>query len=79
MSIDQPLYVLSYSNVILITVSIDQPLYVRPHSKAVVMMAMTEDTRFLSRHLVMDYSLLVGLDEASGQLVVGIIGDNNIC
>ena len=37
-------------------------------------MAITNDTQFLSSHLVMDYSLLVGMDENTKELVVGIIG-----
>lgn len=56
------------------TVSVDSPLYIRPHSKAVLNAAILADTDFLSRHLVMDYSLLVGLNESTKELVVGIIG-----
>ena len=53
---------------------IDQPLHVREHSKAVLTRAIMCDTHFLSSHLVMDYSLLVGLDENNKELVLGIIG-----
>ena len=34
---------------------------------------MWKDTSFLAKLGVMDYSLLVGIDEVNGQLVVGII------
>lgn len=34
------------------------------------------DTLFLSRLDVMDYSLLVGIDEEKQELVVGIVGKN---
>lgn len=53
--------------------SVDSPLYLRPHSKSVLKMAITNDSQFLSKNLVMDYSLLVGLDDSTKELVVGII------
>ncbi|XP_070187506.1 1-phosphatidylinositol 3-phosphate 5-kinase-like isoform X2 [Littorina saxatilis] len=53
--------------------SVDSPLYLRPHSKSVLKTAITNDSMFLSTNLVMDYSLLVGLDEVTKELVVGII------
>ncbi|KAK2183696.1 hypothetical protein NP493_299g00022 [Ridgeia piscesae] len=53
--------------------SIDSPLYIRPHSKFVLNSAINNDTHFLSSHIVMDYSLLVGLDTKRNELVVGII------
>ena len=57
----------------LLKVSVDSPLYVHPHSKAVLTSAITHDTQFLADHSVMDYSLLVGCDCATNELVVGII------
>ena len=57
----------------LLKVSVDSPLYVYPHSKAVLTSAITRDTQFLADHSVMDYSLLVGCDDAANELVVGII------
>ena len=57
-----------------VAASVDSPLYLRPHAKSVLKTAITNDSMFLSRNLVMDYSLLVGLDEATKELVVGIIG-----
>ncbi|XP_063957816.1 1-phosphatidylinositol 3-phosphate 5-kinase-like isoform X2 [Lytechinus pictus] len=52
---------------------VDSPLYIRMHSKTALAMAIKADTEFLSSHLVMDYSLLVGLDENTKELVIGII------
>ncbi|KAL5017949.1 hypothetical protein ScPMuIL_003671 [Solemya velum] len=57
----------------LLKVSVDSPLYIRSHSKTVLALAIDRDSRFLASNLVMDYSLLVGLDEGKKQLVVGII------
>ncbi|KAL3891964.1 hypothetical protein ACJMK2_004204 [Sinanodonta woodiana] len=53
--------------------AVDCPLYIRPHSKSLLTMAISQDSQFLSRNLVMDYSLLVGVDEQRRELVVGII------
>lgn len=38
------------------------------------MKAINNDVTFLASQYIMDYSLLVGLDESSQELVVGIIG-----
>jgi len=51
----------------------ESPLFIRPHSKAILSKAIYNDTEFLSTNMVMDYSLLVGIDEAKSELVVGII------
>eukprot|EP00794_Sanderia_malayensis_P017724 gene17724-19496_t len=51
----------------------ESPLFIRPHSKATLSKAIHNDTEFLSNHSVMDYSLLVGIDEVNFELVVGII------
>lgn len=59
---------------LIISVSCDSPLYVRPHAKAVLNKAIEMDTKFLSDNSVMDYSLLVGLDPSTDELVLGIIG-----
>lgn len=37
------------------------------------MTAILRDTRFLSNKLIMDYSLLCGIDEEDNQIAVGII------
>lgn len=57
------------------TVTCDNPLYILPHSKTILMQAIHNDTLFLSTQYVMDYSLLVGLDQTKQELVVGIIGN----
>ncbi|XP_065919768.1 1-phosphatidylinositol 3-phosphate 5-kinase-like isoform X3 [Dysidea avara] len=49
------------------------PIYLRSYSKAVLMKAIQEDTKFLSHHNVMDYSMLTGIDENSKELVLGMI------
>lgn len=54
----------------------DAPLFIRAHSKAVLSKGIHNDTEFLSTNMVMDYSLLVGIDEATMKLVVGIIGNS---
>ncbi|XP_037768106.1 1-phosphatidylinositol 3-phosphate 5-kinase isoform X2 [Chelonia mydas] len=51
----------------------DNPLYIRSHCKAVLRASIHSDSHFLSSHLIIDYSLLVGRDDTSNQLVVGII------
>ena len=57
----------------LLKMSVDSPLYIQLHSKAVLTSAITRDTQFLANHSVMDYSLLVGCDESTNELVIGII------
>lgn len=54
----------------------DNPLYIRSHCKAILRAAILSDAHFLSSHLIIDYSLLVGRDDATDELVVGIIGKN---
>ena len=53
----------------------DNPLYIRAHCKAILRAAIHSDAYFLSSHLIIDYSLLVGRDDTTDQLVVGIIGE----
>ena len=56
-------------------VSCENPLYIRPHTKTVLSVALANDSKFLKEQSVMDYSLLVGLDTSTNELVVGIIGE----
>lgn len=51
----------------------ESPLYIREHSKRLLRTSVWNDTLFLSKLNVMDYSLLVGVDEEKGELVVGIV------
>ena len=53
---------------------LETPLYVRGYSQGVLNKALNGDTQFLSSQLVMDYSLLVGIDDETNQLIVGLIG-----
>lgn len=48
-----------------------KPLYILSHSKAVLREAICRDASFLEKNCVMDYSLLVGIDE--NFLILGII------
>ncbi|KAG2235832.1 hypothetical protein INT48_003944 [Thamnidium elegans] len=49
------------------------PLFIRTHSKEILRSSLHNDTLFLSQRNVMDYSLLVGIDEEKQELVVGIV------
>ncbi|KAB7498626.1 1-phosphatidylinositol 3-phosphate 5-kinase, partial [Armadillidium nasatum] len=57
----------------LLQMACSSPFYLRPHGKDVLTRAIVEDSNFLSQQFIMDYSLLVGVDEENNQLVVGII------
>lgn len=50
-----------------------RPLPLTDRAKAVFHMSILNDTLFLSIINVLDYSILVGIDESAGELVVGII------
>ncbi|KAJ1650434.1 Mitochondrial distribution and morphology protein 12 [Dispira simplex] len=49
------------------------PLYVREHSKELIQSSIWNDTLFLANHDIVDYSLLVAIDEEKHDLVVGIV------
>jgi 1-phosphatidylinositol-3-phosphate 5-kinase len=51
----------------------ESPLFIREHSKRLLRASVWNDTLFLSKLNVMDYSLLVGIDETRHELVVGIV------
>jgi 1-phosphatidylinositol-3-phosphate 5-kinase len=51
----------------------ESPLFVREHSKKLLKASVWNDTLFLARQNVMDYSLMVAVDEKRKELVVGII------
>lgn len=57
------------------SVSWSKPLYVLSHSKAILREAIIRDATFLERNHVMDYSLLVGLNNVDRTLVLGVIGE----
>lgn len=51
----------------------ENPLFAREHSKKLLRVSVWNDTLFLARQNVMDYSLMVAVDEARKELVVGVI------
>ncbi|KAI9203934.1 uncharacterized protein BJ171DRAFT_582312 [Polychytrium aggregatum] len=51
----------------------ESPLFIRSHSKILLSDSVFNDTLFLYRLTVMDYSLLVGIDDDRHELVVGIV------
>ena len=52
----------------------ESPLFVREHSKKLLRASVWNDTLFLARQNVMDYSLMIAIDDVRKELVVGIIG-----
>jgi len=54
------------------------PLYLREHWKIILRNAIRSDTSFLAKMNIMDYSLLVGIDEESQELTLGIVGKQKI-
>jgi 1-phosphatidylinositol-3-phosphate 5-kinase len=51
----------------------ESPLFAREHSKKLLKTSVYNDTLFLAKQNVMDYSLMVAIDENRKELVVGII------
>ncbi|KAI9891764.1 MAG: 1-phosphatidylinositol-3-phosphate 5-kinase [Vezdaea aestivalis] len=51
----------------------EKPLFSREHSKKLLAQSVFNDTMFLARQQVMDYSLMVAIDDSRKELVVGII------
>jgi 1-phosphatidylinositol-3-phosphate 5-kinase len=51
----------------------ESPLFAREHSKKLLRASVFNDTLFLARQNVMDYSLMIAIDEVRKELVVGII------
>nr|KMM69160.1 FYVE finger-containing phosphoinositide kinase [Coccidioides posadasii RMSCC 3488] len=51
----------------------ESPLFTREHSKKLLSQSVWNDTLFLARQNVMDYSLMIAIDEGRQELVVGII------
>ncbi|KAK4684262.1 hypothetical protein P7C73_g5929, partial [Tremellales sp. Uapishka_1] len=49
------------------------PVLLHPHAKRILHEAVANDTKFLSNQSVMDYSLLLGLDEDKKEMVVGLV------
>ena len=51
----------------------ESPIFVREHAKRLLRSSVYNDTLFLARQNVMDYSLMVAIDESRNELVVGMI------
>lgn len=51
----------------------ESPVFVKEHSKKMLRGSLFNDTSFLSAMDVMDYSLVVGIDDTSKKLYIGII------
>lgn len=51
----------------------ESPLFVREHSRKLLQASVYNDTLWLCKQNVMDYSLMAGFDDNSKELVVGII------
>ena len=51
----------------------ESPLFAREHSKKLLKTSVYNDTLFLAKQNVMDYSLMIAIDEVRKELVVGII------
>lgn len=51
----------------------ETPLFCREHSKRLLSLCVFNDTFFLAKQNVMDYSLMIAIDENRKELVVGII------
>lgn len=51
----------------------ETPVFVREHSKRMLRASLYNDTLFLTKMNVMDYSLVIGLDEGGNTIVAGII------
>lgn len=50
------------------------PFYLREHSKRIMRGAIWNDSQFLAKLNIMDYSLLVAVENEKSELVVGIVG-----
>ena len=57
----------------LLQMACERPFYVNSKTKAQLKMAVERDSKFLCDIKVMDYSLLVGKDDTTNELIVGII------
>lgn len=51
----------------------ESPLFVREHSRKLIQASVWNDTLWLCKQNVMDYSLMAGFDDSAKDLVVGII------
>ncbi|CAB4068113.1 PIKFYVE [Lepeophtheirus salmonis] len=57
----------------LLKISCDRPIFIRKSCQEKLLHAIDRDTTFLQNAMIMDYSLLVGIDSDRQELVIGII------
>ncbi|KAK7516566.1 uncharacterized protein IWZ02DRAFT_454510 [Phyllosticta citriasiana] len=57
----------------LVDIIFEKPIFVREHTKKTLSLSVYNDTLFLSKQNVMDYSLMAGFNDADREIVVGII------
>ncbi|KAF2452352.1 hypothetical protein BDY21DRAFT_382883 [Lineolata rhizophorae] len=57
----------------LVDIIFEQPIFVREHTKKLLKASVWNDTLFLSKQNVMDYSLMAGFDDDRREIIVGII------
>jgi 1-phosphatidylinositol-3-phosphate 5-kinase len=58
----------------LVDIIFEKPIFVREHTMKLLKSSVWNDTLFLSKQKVMDYSLMAGFDDATKEIIVGIIG-----
>jgi len=58
----------------LVDIIFEKPIFVREHTMKLLTASVWNDTLFLSKQNVMDYSLMAGFDDDQRSIVVGIIG-----
>lgn len=58
----------------LVDIIFEKPIFVREHTKKTLTLSVYNDTLFLSKQNVMDYSLMAGFNDSNREIVVGIIG-----
>jgi len=51
----------------------DSPMYLHPRSKHVLQESLNADVDFLCENNIMDYSLLIGIDESRKDLTCGLV------
>ncbi|KAF1817375.1 hypothetical protein P152DRAFT_427141 [Eremomyces bilateralis CBS 781.70] len=57
----------------LVDIIFEKPIFVRDHTKKLLQASVFNDTLFLGKQNVMDYSLMAGFDDKRREIIVGII------
>jgi chaperonin GroEL (HSP60 family) len=61
----------------LVDIIFEKPIFVREHTMKLLKASVWNDTLFLSKQNVMDYSLMAGFDDEAKEIIVGIIGTSH--